>query len=97
MECKYCDDYTGICTNPECPMRGDKCPVPDVEGICKHEDREEVAYALTPKMCAALALAEVGLTSRIDDRRVDLFWEQFEGLMRKSGYVHEEDSDRSAT
>ena len=54
MECKFCDDYTGICTNPECPLRADACPVPDTEGICKYEDRSEEVYKLTPKAVLSL-------------------------------------------
>lgn len=47
MECKYCDDYTGICTNDQCPMCADACPVPDVKGVCQFEERQETAYVLT--------------------------------------------------
>lgn len=35
--CKW--DYDGICVNADCPMVADYCPVADVEGVCKHEDR----------------------------------------------------------
>lgn len=42
-ECKWCLDE--ICTNADCPMCCDFCPVPDTAGVCKHEDRHEVMYA----------------------------------------------------
>ena len=41
MPCKFCDEFSGICTNPECPMRAEECPVPDIEWVCKHEKRTD--------------------------------------------------------
>ena len=38
MDCKYCQDE--ICVNADCPMRADFCPVPDVPGVCRFEERE---------------------------------------------------------
>ena len=35
--CKYCQDE--ICVNADCPMRCDFCPVADVPGVCRFEDR----------------------------------------------------------
>ena len=90
MCCKYCDDYSGICFNPDSPMRADVCPVPDVEGVCKYEEREEDVYVLTPNGCAAVALQETGLIESVDDDRFDVFWEKFTELMQRYGYVHAE-------
>lgn len=90
MECKFCDDYTGNCTNPECPMRGDCCPVPDTEGICKHEERVEKRYKLTPKGCATAALLAAGLIKTSSNPAVEAFWKDFAGLMERNGYVQEE-------
>ena len=42
-ECRWNQDE--ICTNADCPMCCDFCPVPDDPGVCKHEDRREVMYA----------------------------------------------------
>lgn len=91
MRCKFCDDFTDVCTNGECPMRGDCCPVPDVEGLCKFECREDdEAYVLTPLGCATAALMSVGLVQSTDDPVVDRFWAEFTELMKKSGYLAEE-------
>lgn len=90
MECKYCDEFTGVCTNGDCPMGGECCPVPDTEGICKYEAREEVVYQLAPKGCAVAALMDAGLIETINDPRVDVFWEHFTAEMRKFGYIQEE-------
>ena len=90
MNCKYCDDYTGICAKPECPMCGDCCPVPDVEGVCKFEDREEF-YQLSPKSCGISALMTSGLISDMNDPMAEKFWKDFFGLMIRYGYAPKED------
>ena len=38
-DCKYCQGE--ICVNADCPMRADFCPVPDIPGVCRFEEREE--------------------------------------------------------
>ena len=39
MDCKYCQDE--ICVNADCPMCCDFCPVVDVPGVCRFEDRSD--------------------------------------------------------
>ena len=90
MKCNFCDDFTGVCFNPDCPMRGDCCPVPDTEGVCKFECREEEVYTLTPRGCAACALVEAGLIKGCMDPAADLFFDKFQELMKKCGYIKEE-------
>ena len=90
MNCKFCDEFTGVCRNPECPMRGDCCPVPDTDGVCKFEDRKEEVWALSPKGCASMALQDAHLVQSSLDPAVDLFWNSFHRLMQKFGYVAEE-------
>ena len=92
MECKFCDDFTGICTNGECPMCADACPVPDTEGLCKYEQREERVYKLTPKGCASIALRDAGLIGSHEDPRLEVFWDHFLALMVKFGYAPEEEA-----
>ena len=70
-------------------MRGDCCPVPDTEGVCKYECREEENYVLTPQGCAAAALQDAGLIQSIDDPAVERFFQSFHSLMLKFGYVSE--------
>ena len=38
-DCKYCQGE--ICVNADCPMCCDFCPVVDVPGVCRFEEREE--------------------------------------------------------
>ena len=39
MDCKWMQDE--ICVNADCPMCCDFCPVVDVTGVCRFEEREE--------------------------------------------------------
>lgn len=41
-ECRW--DQDEFCTNADCPMCCDFCPVPDNSGVCKYEDRHKVEY-----------------------------------------------------
>ena len=47
MHCSYCKDE--MCTNPECQMRGDYCPVPDTPGVCKYEKLSDPLIEATEK------------------------------------------------
>lgn len=38
-DCKYCQDE--ICVNANCPMRADFCPVVDIPGVCRSEERNK--------------------------------------------------------
>ena len=38
-DCKWMQDE--VCVNSECPMCADFCPVPDIPGVCRFEEREE--------------------------------------------------------
>ena len=38
-DCKWRQDE--VCVNADCPMRADLCPVPDIPGVCRFEEREE--------------------------------------------------------
>ena len=37
INCKHNIDE--FCTNADCPMVADYCPVPDTENVCQWEDR----------------------------------------------------------
>lgn len=87
MNCIY--NRYEFCTNDECPMCADYCPVPDVEGVCKYEEREEVTYTLTPRGCLLTALLNVGVN--LDGRTFNDVWDGFTTLMTELGYIQEED------
>lgn len=87
MECKYNQDE--FCINDQCPMCADYCPVPDIEGVCKYEERVDVYYKMSPKGClpAALLNAEV---EPLDNYTVDKIWNDFTEMMTECGYLREE-------
>ena len=84
-ECVY--NQEEFCTNDQCPMCADYCPVPDMEGVCKYEEREEERWTLTPKGCFAAAIANHVCLS---DDVIDLIWNDFAEIMSDFGYVKEE-------
>ena len=45
-DCKWMQDE--ICANAECPMCAYFCPVVDVPGVCRFEEREEAKNAKQP-------------------------------------------------
>jgi hypothetical protein len=86
MECIY-DDY-GACTNTACPMCGDPCPVLDVEGLCKYEERKKEKYTLTPKGCF---IATITSHISLDEDIIDFIWHDFVDTMTRCGYIEEEE------
>jgi hypothetical protein len=68
-------------------MFADYCPVPDIEGVCKYEEREEV-YQLTPKGCLHLALYYAGI--KFNEVSFDYAYEYFHKLMKEQDYIQEE-------
>ena len=49
-DCKWCQDE--ICVNADCPMCCDYCPVPDIDGVCRFEDREGKEIESEPEIDA---------------------------------------------
>jgi hypothetical protein len=84
MECIYNVDE--FCTNDQCPMCADYCPVPNDEGVCRFEEREEDRWVLTPKGCFTAALTN---HIKLDEDIIDFIWKDFSELMKKHGYVEE--------
>lgn len=57
MKCKWYAEFEGVCTNGECPYRGDTCPTSEHPEVCKHAEirqlnAEELATAL--RICATV-------------------------------------------
>lgn len=84
MECKY--NHDEFCVNDQCPIRGDYCPVPDVEGVCKYEEREDVRYKASPKSCLFMALLNSGIDP-LDNCIGNDVWNDFVELMTELGYI----------
>lgn len=41
MKCKWYADFEGVCTNGECPYRGDVCPTSEHPEVCKYYNKPE--------------------------------------------------------
>ena len=84
MNCVYCQEE--FCTNDQCPMCADYCPVPFTEGVCKFERREEEIWTLTPECCFSIAITD---HIKADENTIKLMWQDFYTLMKKCGYLEE--------
>lgn len=40
MKCKWYAEFEGVCTNGDCPYRGDTCPTSEYPEVCKHAEEE---------------------------------------------------------
>ena len=87
MRCNY--EYDKVCTNKKCPRYACLCLTPDDEGVCRYEDRVDETYTLSPKSCLLMALLDSGVT--LNNRIFDDIWNNFADLMKKHGYVEEEE------
>ena len=64
MKCKWYADFEGVCTNGECPYRGDACPTSEHPEVCKHAEAEpEVLKLKAPRLSAK----ELAKTLRLCD------------------------------
>lgn len=92
LVCKYCKDE--FCVNDQCPMRADYCPVPDIPGVCKHEERIEEKIEtpkLTPRECLHKALGDPDIDTFI-------IYKEFEALLAENGWTvieHQTENDSS--
>jgi hypothetical protein len=41
MKCKWYAEFEGVCTNGECPYRGDTCPTSEHPEVCKYYEQAE--------------------------------------------------------
>lgn len=40
MKCRWYAEFEGVCTNGECPYRGDTCPTSEYPEVCKYSESE---------------------------------------------------------
>ena len=54
MKCKWYADFEGVCTNGDCPYRGDTCPTSEHPEVCKHsENKYEVSELVKILRCCS--------------------------------------------
>ena len=57
MKCKWYADFEGVCTNGECPYRGDTCPTSEHPAVCKHaEEAPEIPRLSVVELAKTLRL-----------------------------------------
>lgn len=53
MKCTWYAEFEGVCTNDECPYRGDVCPTSEYPEVCKYaEAAPEVLKLKAPRLSA---------------------------------------------
>lgn len=57
MKCKWYADFEGVCTNGECPYRGDTCPTSEYPEVCKYAEKQtEIPQLSVEELVKALRL-----------------------------------------
>lgn len=60
MRCKWYAEFEGVCTNGECPYRGDTCPTSEYPEVCKYaeytEKQPEIPQLSAEELVKALRL-----------------------------------------
>ena len=47
MKCRWYADFEGVCTNGECPYRGDVCPTSEHPKVCKYSENTDNKYEVS--------------------------------------------------
>lgn len=47
MKCKWYATFEGVCTNGECPYRGDVCPTSEHPEVCKYSENTDNKYEVS--------------------------------------------------
>lgn len=57
MKCKWYAEFEGVCTNGECPYRGDVCPTSEHPEVCKYaEKKTEIPQLSVEELAKTLRL-----------------------------------------
>lgn len=54
MKCRWYADFEGVCTNGECPYRGDTCPTSEYPEVCRHAEATQGTELNTEELVTAL-------------------------------------------
>ncbi len=59
MKCKWYADFEGVCTNGECPYRGDVCPTSEYPEVCKYAEKQpEIPQLSAEELAKTLRLCD---------------------------------------
>lgn len=56
MKCKWYADFEGVCTNGECPYRGDTCPTSEHYEVCRYAEAKPKSELNAEELVTALGL-----------------------------------------
>lgn len=56
MKCKWYADFESVCTNGECPYRGDTCPTSEYPEVCKYAEEKPKPELNAEELVTALRL-----------------------------------------
>lgn len=60
MKCRWYAEFEGVCTNGECPYRGDTCPTSEHPEVCKHaEKKPEIPQLSVEELAKTLRLCNI--------------------------------------
>lgn len=62
MKCRWYAEFEGVCTNGECPYRGDTCPTSEHPDVCKYAE-----YTEKQPEIPQLSVEELAKTLRLCD------------------------------
>lgn len=59
MKCRWYADFEGVCTNGECPYRGDACPTSEHPEVCKYAEKQtEIPQLSAEELAKTLRLCD---------------------------------------
>lgn len=59
MKCKWYAEFEGVCTNGECPYRGDVCPTSEHPEVCKYAEKQtEIPQLSAEELAKTLRLCD---------------------------------------
>lgn len=59
MKCKWYAEFEGVCTNGECPYRGDTCPTSEYPDVCKYAEKQtEIPQLSAEELVKTLRLCD---------------------------------------
>ena len=56
MKCKWYAEFEGVCTNGECPYRGDTCPTSEFPEVCRYAEEKPKSELNAEELVTALGL-----------------------------------------
>ena len=56
MKCKWYAAFEGVCTNGECPYRGDTCPTSEYPEVCRYAEEKPKPELKAEELVTALRI-----------------------------------------